>query len=177
VSHSPELSQILQLGHPLLKKKANPVALPMNLEIRTLIEQLWQLMVRENGVGIAAPQIGRSHQVMIIASRPNLRYPHAPTMDPLPMINPKIVSYSEDRCQGWEGCLSVPGIRGNINRSQSVTVQYFDLDSRSHQETFRGFVARVIQHEYDHLLGKVFLDHVQSADQLLSDQEYFRQIL
>lgn len=177
LSESDQSEQILQLGHPLLKKRAQPVSIPVEAQTLTLIDQLMQLLRQDHGVGIAAPQIGRSQQVIIIASRPNLRYPKAPKMEPLPMINPQIVSYSSNRDQGWEGCLSIPGIRGNIERSQSVEVKYYDCHSQAHQNTFHGFVARIIQHECDHLKGKVFLDHVQSSHQLLSEQEYYRQIV
>lgn len=168
---------ILQLGHPLLKRVAEPVTLPIGEETRLLVDELLQLMEQENGVGIAAPQIGRSQQVVIIASRPNLRYPNAPSMTPLPMINPRILSHSDRFTLGWEGCLSVPGLRGQVERATAIEVQYYDLSGQCCRDRFDGFVARIIQHECDHLLGKVFLDRVQSTDYLMSEAEFFRQVL
>ena len=172
-----DMLSILQLGHPTLRQIAKPVQLPVEEETRALVESLLHLLTKENGVGIAAPQVGRSQQVMIIASRPNLRYPNAPNMDPCPMINPQILSRSKTRALGWEGCLSIPGIRGQVERAQSIVVQYHDLDHHLHRKAFTGFVARIIQHEYDHLIGKVFLDRVQSTERLMSEAEFFRQVV
>lgn len=172
-----ELPPISQLGHPVLRKVASPVQLPVSQETCSLVQTLLQVMEQDNGVGIAAPQIGRSQQVIIIASRPNLRYPNAPSIEPLAMINPTIVSRSDSVELGWEGCLSVPSIRGQVERATSIEVQYNDLENHSHQAIFHGFVARIIQHEYDHLIGKVFLDRVASTEHLMSETEFFRQVI
>ena len=134
-------------------------------------------MMQENGVGIAAPQIGRSLQLIIVASRPNLRYPDAPLMEPLAMINPKIHNSSTQKVLGWEGCLSVPGLRGSVERSESIEVSFYDLDGVQQQNWYHGFVARIIQHECDHLLGKVFLDRVRSPKAIISEDEYFQEAL
>ncbi|MEM9137192.1 MAG: peptide deformylase [Cyanobacteria bacterium P01_F01_bin.42] len=167
--------KIYQLGHPVLRKIADSVRVPIAPETRSLVNTMIDFVHRENGVGIAAPQVGRSQQIIIIASRPNLRYPRAPQMEPLPMINPVITFTSDASEPGWEGCLSIPGIRGQVERAQSVTVQYHDLDNRLQQQEFHGFVARIIQHECDHLQGIVFLDRVQSTHDLMTDAEFFRQ--
>jgi peptide deformylase len=119
-----------------------------------------------NGVGIAAPQVGVSQQLMIIASRPNERYPHAPLMEPTPMINPKILSHSSEMIKDWEGCLSVPGIRGLVPRYQAVEVEYLSKDGRIERQMLTDFIARIFQHEYDHLQGKVFLERVESPEDL-----------
>ena len=99
-------------------------------------------------------------------------------MEPLALINPRILSRSNNVELGWEGCLSVPGIRGQVERSTSLEIEYYDIQNQQrHHATFSGFVARIIQHEVDHLLGKVFLDRVQSTEHLMSEAEFFRQII
>ena len=153
---------ILQIGNPILRKTAKQVENISQSEIQTLIDNLMETMLEANGVGIAAPQIGSPLAIVIIASRPNIRYPDAPQIEPIVMINPHILSHSEEIVLGEEGCLSVKETRGNVERYQSVTVQYFDRQGQSHTKTYQGFVARIIQHELDHLDGVLFVDRVAS---------------
>lgn len=169
--------EVLQIGHPTLRQIAQPVDLPINIETREFIHLLLAQMKQDNGVGIAAPQLGRSQQIVIIASRPNLRYPNAPKMDPCVMLNPRITAYSAEREMGWEGCLSVPSLRGQVMRATCIEVNYTNLENQTQQKTFEGFVARIIQHECDHLIGKLFLDRVPSTEHLMSEAEFFRQII
>ncbi|HEY9825458.1 MAG TPA: peptide deformylase [Stenomitos sp.] len=169
--------EILQIGNPRLRILAEPIAEPTDPVLQTFIDDLLREMHQANGVGIAAPQVGRSLQLVIIASRPNPRYPNAPAMDPLPMLNPRIVSHSSTLEKGWEGCLSVPGIRGLVPRYTAIDVEYLDRQGQPQQQTFHDFVARIFQHEYDHLQGIVFIDRVESTYELMSDAEYRRQIL
>ncbi|MCM1983460.1 peptide deformylase [Lyngbya confervoides] len=170
----PPSNPIVQLGNPILRAIAAPVSLPLSPALQATVRQMQALMESHAGVGIAAPQVGVSLQIIIVASRPTLRYPTAPSMPPLPMINPCIVERSPNQVTGWEGCLSVPGLRGSVPRFQAVTVEYCDLAGRFHCQSFDGFVARIIQHECDHLLGKVFLDHINS-EQVMSESDYFKQ--
>ena len=125
-------------------------------------------MSETNGVGIAAPQLGYSLAIVIIASRPNVRYPDAPQMEPIVMINPRILNYSQEMIIGEEGCLSVKNTRGHVERNQSVTVEYIDRRGVSHRETYFGFVARIIQHELDHLDGILFIDRVEQEELVFS---------
>jgi peptide deformylase len=154
------VKDIIHLGHPTLRQKADRVTEIQSPEIQALIDRLFDIVKSANGVGIAAPQVDVSLQIMVIASRPNPRYPDAPTMEPIALINPKILSYSPELEKGWEGCLSVPDWRGKVPRHPSITVEYTDRTGHLIRSTFTGFVARIFQHEYDHLQGVVFLDRL-----------------
>jgi len=164
--------EVCQLGDPVLRQIAAPVTDVKSAAIQNLINDLITTLKHQKGVGIAAPQVGQSLQLIIIASYPNDRYPDAPLMDPLPMINPQIIRQSPETIQGWEGCLSVPGIRGQVSRAAAVTVSYLDRHGQPQQQEFSGFVARIIQHEYDHLTGKVFLDRVPSTNEMMTEAAY-----
>lgn len=168
---------IYQLGHPLLRTIAQPIANPEDPQIQQLIDRLITTTETSNGVGIAAPQVGQPYRLFIVASRPNLRYPHAPMMEPTPLINPQIISHSDTQIKGWEGCLSVPGIRGFVPRFTEIEVEYIDPTGQRQHRIFTDFVARIIQHEWDHLEGKLFIDRVESTQDLISESEYYRQIV
>lgn len=168
---SPSLT-IIQLGDPRLRAKAQPVTQVHLPEIQRLIDTLIMTATDTNGVGIAAPQIAESKRLFILASRPNLRYPHAPSMEPTAIINPRIVTQSDEIEKGWEGCLSIPGIRGLVPRHKQIEVEYVNRDGDRQRAILTDFVARIFQHEYDHLDGKVFLDRVESVDDLMTEQEY-----
>ncbi len=164
--------EIAQLGNPVLRELAQPVEHIQHAETQQLIDHLITTMLESAGVGIAAPQVGESLQIMVVASRPTLRYPKAPSMEPVAMINPQIISQSDDREKSWEGCLSVPGIRGQVPRSKTVTITYTDRYGQNHRQEFTDFVARIVQHEFDHLQGRVFLDRVEDTQELMTEQEY-----
>jgi peptide deformylase len=166
------MTDIIHLGHPTLRQKAAPVTTIESPDIQTLIDRLLDTVKSANGVGIAAPQVNVSLQIMVIASRPNPRYPDAPTMEPIALINPEILSYSPELEKGWEGCLSVPDFRGKVPRHQSVTVHYFDRTGIQVETTFTGFIARIFQHEYDHFQGLVFLDRLEDETDRITDAEF-----
>jgi len=169
--------EICQVGNPILRKISEPIPdIKNNTDIQKLIDNLIKTLRQSKGVGIAAPQVGRSLRLLIIASHPNDRYPHAPKMEPIALINPKIIEYSENTEKDWEGCLSVPGIRGLVPRYQSIEVEYCDRHGQQTKTSFTGFVARIFQHEYDHLEGRVFLDRVESTLDLVSEAEYLKLI-
>lgn len=175
VPSSPESrphATVLTLGHPGLRQVARPVVDVHAPQVQQRIDHLLTTVQAANGVGIAAPQMGWSVQILVVASRPNLRYPRAPLMAPTVLINPRLVAASEDSELGWEGCLSVPGVRGRVPRHRSVEVEYLDRQGQPHRQVWEGFVARIFQHEADHLVGKVFLDRVQSEGDLLCEDEY-----
>jgi len=167
---------IAQLGNPVLREIAQPVHNTQEPELQRFLDQLLATMVQGNGVGIAAPQVGRSLRVLIVASRPNLRYPHAPTMAPLVMINPQLLSHAEEVVVDWEGCLSIPGLRGQVPRYRAVEVSYMTREGEMERRELTDFVARIFQHEFDHLGGKVFLDRVEQISDLVTETEYLKRL-
>lgn len=173
----PRSLQIAQLGNPILRQQAEVIDNLQDERIQQLIDDLIATAADSNGVGIAAPQVSKSYRLFIVASRPNARYPDAPTMEPTAMINPRIIARSSELVKGWEGCLSIPGIRGLVPRAQAIEVEYTSRDGRLHQQELTGFVARIFQHEYDHLDGIVFLDRVEHTQDLMTEQEYQQRIV
>jgi peptide deformylase len=169
--------KVAELGNPVLRSPAAPIENIGDPFVQSLIDNLIKTVGKANGVGIAAPQVSESLQLFIVASRPNLRYPNAPVMAPTAMINPQIVAQSDEQEAGWEGCLSVPGMRGLVTRSLEIEVKYCDRKGNEHQDIFTDFVARIILHEHDHLNGTVFLDRVASTLDLMSEAEYHSQIV
>jgi peptide deformylase len=163
---------ISQIGAAVLRQQAQSIDLPLTPEFQKLIDGLIKTAVDANGVGIAAPQVANSCRLFIVASRPNPRYPQAPTMEPTAMINPQIIDRSSTEVLGWEGCLSVPGQRGLVARAQWVEVMYIDRSGQPHQQRLTDFVARIFQHEYDHLEGILFVDLITNPANLISEQEY-----
>lgn len=174
---SGEEYDIVELGDPRLRRQAKPVDLTRLHDILSIAEALREWMDRRGGVGIAAPQIGVDLQMMIIASRPNQRYPDAPLMQPLMLLNPLPLRYSETQTNEWEGCLSVPGLRGLVRRPDAVDIEFFDLHGQGHQLSLTGFPARIFQHEYDHLIGMTFVDRVASPRDLVTEKVFMEQIL
>ncbi len=172
-----ELAPIIKLGHPILRQKAVSVENIQDKKIQNFIDELITSVAQANGVGIAAPQIAASYRLFIVASRPNARYPYAPEMQPTAMINPRIIAHSSEMVKGWEGCLSVPGIRGLVPRYQTVEIEYTDRNGNLQTQELTDFVARIFQHEYDHLEGLVFLDRVENNHDLISEEEYQKSVI
>jgi peptide deformylase len=158
--------EIAQVGNPILRQKSQEIKDINNPEIQSLIKTLITTAEQANGVGIAAPQISQSYRLFIVASRPNSRYPNAPLMQPTAMINPKIIAYSEEIIKDWEGCLSVCGKRGLVPRYKQVEVEYYTRDGVFKKEVFADFVARIIQHELDHLDGILFIDRITNQQDI-----------
>ncbi|CBN56033.1 MULTISPECIES: peptide deformylase [Kamptonema] len=172
-----EILQISQLGNPVLRRQAQTIENLEDEQLQKLIDNLIHTAQNANGVGIAAPQVAQSYRLLIVASRPSTRYPQAPTMEPTAMINPQIIARSNDVVKDWEGCLSIPGIRGLVPRYQAIEIEYTARDGKLHRQELRDFVARIFQHEYDHLDGLVFLDRVENAQELMAEEEYQEQIV
>lgn len=168
---------IAQLGNPILRQQAQLVDNIQDERIQQLIDALIVTATNANGVGIAAPQVSQSYRLFIVASRPNPRYPDAPLMEPTAMINPQIIAHSSDIVKGWEGCLSIPGMRGLVPRYQAIEVEYTTRDGKRHRQELTDFVARIFQHEHDHLDGIVFLDRIESTQDLMTEQEYCQRII
>ncbi|MBW4627758.1 MAG: peptide deformylase [Brasilonema octagenarum HA4186-MV1] len=172
-----ELLSILQLGEPILRQKGSFVENINDEQIQKLIDDLVTTVDQANGVGIAAPQVAQSSRLFIVASRPNPRYPNAPEMEPTAMINPKIIAHSTEIVKGWEGCLCVPGIRGLVPRYQEIEVEYTDRHGKTQKQEFTDFVARIFQHEHDHLDGIIFLDRLESTLDIITEQQYQKQLV
>ena len=169
--------EIIQLGHPLLRSSAQLVDNIQAQNIQNLIDNLIATVGQANGVGIAAPQVAESYRLFIVASRPNLRYPNAPTMEPTAMINPQILAHSTEVVKGWEGCLSIPEIRGYVPRYEAIEIEYTDRNGKLQKQELTDFVARIFQHEYDHLNGIVFLDRLESTHDIITEQGYQKRIV
>ncbi len=172
-----EILQIIELGDPILRSRAELVENIRDQRIQKLIDDLIATVELAFGVGIAAPQVAESYRLFIVASHPNPRYPNAPVMEPTAMINPRILAHSTEVVKGWEGCLSIPGIRGWVPRYHAVEVEYTDRDGKLHKQELTDFVARIFQHEYDHLDGIVFLDKLESTQDIMTEQEYQKRVV
>jgi len=172
-----ETLQISQLGDPALRQIAQPIDNVHDEWVQALSNNLMTTLVGSNGVGIAAPQVAVPYQLLIVASRPNLRYPNAPTMSPTVMINPRSLSHSQEIIKDWEGCLSVPGIRGLVPRYRAIAIEYTAIDGTMQRQELTDFVARIFQHEFDHLQGLVFLDRIESTQDLVTEQEYLKRVI
>jgi peptide deformylase len=168
------LLQIAQLGNPIWLEQAQEVSNPADTNIQSLIDDMLATVMDAQGVGLAAPQVYVSKRIIIIASHPNPRYPYAPEMEAIAMLNPIITWSSDDMIMDWEGCLSVPGIRGLVPRNKSVRLKYETREGESITREFSGFIARIIQHECDHLDSISYLDRMESTKEIVSEKEFLR---
>ncbi len=157
-----KILHVAELGNPLLRTKAKPVKDVFDPEIRDLIESMILTMEEYKGVGIAAPQVYEPLQIFVMRSRP-VKGKKQELM-PTAIINPKIVKKSKKTEKGWEGCLSIPGLRAEVVRPTEIEVEYTDQKGKKVYKKFKNFLARVFQHEYDHLQGVVYLDRVKGKD-------------
>lgn len=144
-------------GDPILRKKAEPVTNDFQ-DLKGFIENMFDTMYNSDGVGLAAPQVGKAIRIFVIDS-------DIDDEDELPgikkaFINPEIVEKSGEEWVMNEGCLSLPEIREDVLRPETVKIKYFDEEFNEHVETYSGFTSRVIQHEYDHLEGVMFVDYL-----------------
>lgn len=147
---------VLKMGDPALLETAAPVTAFRTAELDSLIEDMFDTMRACGGVGLAAPQIGVGLQVVIFGFDASERYPDAPPVPETILINPAITPLSGTMELGWEGCLSVPGLRGEVPRHRDIRYRGFDRDGREIDRTVSGFHARVVQHECDHLVGRLY---------------------
>jgi peptide deformylase len=172
---NPRLLKIARLGHPVIRCGTEPVA-PEELcshATQQLIEDMVETMRDANGVGIAAPQIYVPKQIIVIeVASLNPRYPGQPEVPLTVIINRQIVSHSPETEEGWEGCLSVPDLRGLVPRWRSLKMTGLDRQGDPVEIEAEGFFARVIQHEVDHLNGRVFLDRLPDLSTLTHLSEF-----
>ena len=152
--------RVLKMGEPLLRAAAAPVT-RFDEELAALVADMDDTMRALNGAGIAAPQIGVSARVVIFELKDNPRYPHLTPVPYTVLVNPRITALGDEQEEGWEGCLSVPGMRGLVPRFRRVRYRGFDLHGEPIDRTVEGFHARVVQHEVDHLDGILFPQRVR----------------
>ena len=159
------IREILKMGDPRLLRVAQPVQAFGTPELTALVVDLQDTMVAANGAGLAAPQIGVDLQVVIFGFEHNQRYPDAPPVPLTILINPQITPLGDDLADGWEGCLSVPGLRGVVPRFNRIRYTGVDPQGRPIEREAEGFHARVVQHECDHLIGKLYPMRVRDFSQ------------
>lgn len=147
---------VLRMGDPRLLEVARPVAAFDTPELHALVNDLWETMAAEDGAGLAAPQIGVGLRVVVFGYQENPRYPDAPAVPETVLINPLITPLSEGQVDAWEGCLSVPGMRGLVTRPEKIRYTGFDAFGNAIDRQVDDFHARVVQHECDHLDGILY---------------------
>jgi peptide deformylase len=160
--------KVAKLGNPVLRKVAEPVS-PEEIQtaaFQRFIDDMLETMVAEEGIGLAAPQVDRSQQVIVMECAGEGGFPRTV------LINPKILFYGPTQVDNWEGCLSVEGLRGKVTRPSMVRVRGLDRDGKPVEFDATGLYAVCIQHEIDHLLGKVFLDRMTDFSTLTHLQEF-----
>ncbi|GAB3338939.1 peptide deformylase [Marivirga atlantica] len=155
---------IVAYGHPVLKTKAKDID-PEEVDVKQLVNDMFETMYNANGVGLAAPQVGKSLRLFVIDTDP-IDDGDEPKVKKA-FINPQIIEEAGEEWAMEEGCLSIPNIREDVFRQEHLKLQYFDEDFNEHVEEFDGFTARVIQHEYDHIEGILFTDHISALKKRL----------
>jgi peptide deformylase len=150
------IKQVLRMGDPVLYQVAEKVTEFDTPDLHALIQDMHDTMTEMNGAGIAAPQIGVSLQVVMFGVGKNPRYPDAEEVPFTILINPELIPVGNEEEDGWEGCLSVPGMRGVVPRFQHLRYKGFDPQGNVIDRTVSGFHARVVQHECDHLFGILY---------------------
>ncbi len=164
---------LLARDNPSLARRSDPVTDIQSPEFQGFLDDLIRSGEEHLGVGIAAPQVGKNLRAFILAPKPSKRYPQAPSMEPTPIVNPVILGSFGPVEKDWEGCLSVPGFRGLVPRSHGVHVRFLDRTGAAHELSLEGFVARVFQHEFDHLEGILYPERMAPEDRLLDLDEFF----
>ena len=165
------------MGHPVLRQLARPVTVEelRSDALRALVADMIDTLRDYGGIGLAAPQVGESIRLALIEIPDGLtRYT---TTEPMPLtvfVNPTTEVLDPATAGYWEGCLSIPGLRGYVERPQHVRVRYTDLDGDEHVLELKGFLATVFQHEFDHLDGTLYVDRIKDSRLLAFDQEFER---
>ncbi|WP_299212773.1 peptide deformylase [uncultured Dokdonia sp.] len=164
---------VLKMGNPLLRKTSIAVGNELHtLDFQKAIDAMIDTMRFTNGVGIAAPQVGILKRVFLMENFENPRYPEKNSFPLYIAINPEIEVLDDTLVDSWEGCLSIPAIRGKLKRCKSVVLKAIDRDGNPFQETLEGFASIVAQHELDHLNGILLIDRMDSMETLTFQEEY-----
>lgn len=172
---------IVRMGHPVLRRVADPVPVPaadgFADDIRQLAADMVETMFDAPGIGLAAPQVDIGRRIIVFRVPPEraTNTPGDAPMGPQVLINPAFVPLSEERVRGWEGCLSIPGLRGVVPRYRHIRYRGYDLDGNLVEREAAGTHARVIQHELDHLDAVLYLDRMESLATLtyMEEQRFF----
>jgi peptide deformylase len=160
------IREILKMGDERLLRVAAPVTDFDSPALLALVEDMFDTMRAANGAGLAAPQIGEDLQLVIFGFERNERYPEAPPVPLTVLCNPQIVPLDDEMVDGWEGCLSVPGLRGVVPRHARILYRGRDARGMSIEREVDGFHARVVQHECDHLIGRLYPTRMRDLRQL-----------
>jgi peptide deformylase len=160
------IREILKMGDPRLLRVAAPVTEFDTPDLLALVEDMFDTMRAANGAGLAAPQIGEDLQLVIFGFDHNQRYPEAPAVPLTVLLNPVIEALGDDMVDGWEGCLSVPGLRGVVPRHARIRYSGVDATGQPISREVDGFHARVVQHECDHLIGRLYPTRMRDLRQL-----------
>ena len=168
--------KVARLGHPVIRKQADPLSAQeiQSREIQVLIDDMVETMREYEGVGLAAPQIHVAKQIAVIEVNENPRYPGMSSVPLTVLINPKITNRSKKIVENWEGCLSIPDLRGLVPRNASLVCEALDRYGKPLKIDAENFFARVIQHEWDHLQGNVYLDRMPHLRSLTHLNEFSR---
>lgn len=166
--------KVARMGHPVLRAKARAIerAEIKSAPIQRLIDDMIDTMVEYHGVGLAAPQVHESLRVFVAVLEPDAE--EGERREPFAIVNPEIVPVGSDQVEDWEGCLSIPDIRGRVPRNREITVRAFDRRGDRIEINAHDFAARVIQHETDHLDGILFFDRMRAFESLTFLDEYSR---
>ncbi|HEV8533833.1 MAG TPA: peptide deformylase [Methylomirabilota bacterium] len=168
--------KVARLGHPVLRQPALPVPVEeiRSPEIQRLIDDMVETMREYNGAGLAAPQVHVLKQICVAEVNGNPRYPEAPNIPLTILINPVVTALTAEMEEGWEGCLSVPDMRGMVPRYAAVRLEAYDREGQRIEGELKEFFARVVQHETDHLHGVVYLDRMRDLATLTHLAEWNR---
>ena len=166
------LKEIVKFPDPFLRLKAKPVK-KFDKELQTLIDDMYETMINEPGVGLAAPQIGESLRLVVIeyAEEPEEEGAPEPKPKRYVLVNPEIIEKSEEMVEGIEGCLSVPGLIGKVDRHEKITVKALTRHGKPQKVKAEGWMARIIQHEMDHLDGILYIDRASEIYEPVSEED------
>jgi peptide deformylase len=166
--------KVARLGHPVLRQVARPIPVDAirSADVQRLIDDMIETMREYDGAGLAAPQVHALLQIAVIEVAANPRYPDAPEVPLTVLVNPVVTPLTDEVEEGWEGCLSVPDMRGRVPRQTAVRLECYDRDARRVDLVAKDFFARVIQHETDHLQGIVYVDRMRDLTTLTHIAEW-----
>lgn len=162
---SSPIKPIVRMGQPILFQRAREVDFTKQKDLKEIIESMIATMQHLQGVGIAAPQIGYDLRIILFGFEHSNRYPNEKPIPITTLINPNIEFIGQQQVSGWEGCLSIPGLRGLVPRYQEVSYQGFDIKGSRISGTATGFLARILQHEIDHIDGRLYPSRINDFSQ------------
>ena len=169
------VQKVLRMGDPRLLQVAEPVTEFNTAELDGLIQDMFDTMAAFDGAGLAAPQIGVSKRLVIFGVEANPRYPEVEPVPTTILINPQLVALAKDMDEAWEGCLSVPGMRGLVPRFTRLRYSGYDQHGKQFMREVEGFHARVVQHEYDHLDGILYPRRIRNMINFGFEDELFKE--